>query len=137
MPGIESPEAVAGDGRKLAGAIWFRASGVSGGILAVLFDPGFGLFSVSAKPGFLLSVLLTVVIVLHEFGHMPYSKLIHALSQANIRVDRKILSDLAISDPAGFKAIAATGRHSDAGISSGVLHSLIVASARFGGHCHF
>ena len=36
-----------------------------------------------------------------------YSKLIHALSQANIRVDRKILSDLAISDPAGFKAIAA------------------------------
>ena len=36
-----------------------------------------------------------------------YSKLIRALSQANIRVDRKILSDLAISDPAGFKAIAA------------------------------
>ena len=36
-----------------------------------------------------------------------YSKLIHALAQANIRVDRKILADLAISDPAGFKAIAA------------------------------
>ncbi len=36
-----------------------------------------------------------------------YSKLIHALAQANIKIDRKILADLAISDPAGFKAIAA------------------------------
>ena len=35
-----------------------------------------------------------------------YSQLIHALTQANIRIDRKILADLAISDPAGFKSIA-------------------------------
>ena len=35
-----------------------------------------------------------------------YSQFIHALTQANIRIDRKILADLAISDPAGFKAIA-------------------------------
>ena len=35
-----------------------------------------------------------------------YSKLIHALTVANIKVDRKILSDIAISDPAAFRAIA-------------------------------
>jgi large subunit ribosomal protein L20 len=34
-----------------------------------------------------------------------YSKLIHGLSQANIKVDRKILADLAISDPVAFRSI--------------------------------
>jgi large subunit ribosomal protein L20 len=35
-----------------------------------------------------------------------YSKLIHGLKKASIEIDRKILADLAISDPAGFAKIA-------------------------------
>lgn len=34
-----------------------------------------------------------------------YSKLIHGLTAANIKVDRKILADLAISDPVAFKSV--------------------------------
>jgi len=34
-----------------------------------------------------------------------YSKLIHALSQAGIELDRKVLSNLAIVDPATFSAL--------------------------------
>ena len=34
-----------------------------------------------------------------------YSRLIHGLKQANIELDRKVLADLAISDPAGFKKV--------------------------------
>ena len=34
-----------------------------------------------------------------------YSKLFHALNQANIAIDRKILADLAISDPTAFRAV--------------------------------
>ncbi len=34
-----------------------------------------------------------------------YSALIHALAKANIKLDRKILADLAISDPAAFKGV--------------------------------
>jgi len=34
-----------------------------------------------------------------------YSKLIHALKVSNIEIDRKILADLAISDPGAFTAI--------------------------------
>jgi large subunit ribosomal protein L20 len=39
-----------------------------------------------------------------EFG-VSYSKLINGLSSKNIQVDRKILSDIAISDSATFKKI--------------------------------
>jgi large subunit ribosomal protein L20 len=34
-----------------------------------------------------------------------YSRLISALKKANITLDRKILSDLAVRDPAGFQAV--------------------------------
>lgn len=34
-----------------------------------------------------------------------YSRLINGLKKADIRLDRKILSDLAINDPSGFQAI--------------------------------
>jgi large subunit ribosomal protein L20 len=37
---------------------------------------------------------------------LSYSKLIAALTKANVAVDRKILADLAFADPAGFKAFA-------------------------------
>jgi large subunit ribosomal protein L20 len=39
-----------------------------------------------------------------EFG-LSYSKLIAGLAKANIVIDRKILADLAISDPNAFKKI--------------------------------
>ena len=37
---------------------------------------------------------------------LSYSKLIHGLKQANVEIDRKVLADLAVSDPAGFSEIA-------------------------------
>jgi large subunit ribosomal protein L20 len=38
--------------------------------------------------------------------NLSYSKFIHGLKQANIQLDRKVLAELAISDPAGFAQIA-------------------------------
>jgi len=43
-----------------------------------------------------------------RINNLSYSKLIHGLKLANIEIDRKVLADLAISDPAGFAKIAAT-----------------------------
>ena len=39
---------------------------------------------------------------------IPYSKLINALSQKNIILDRKILSDIAVSDNSTFKKVVET-----------------------------
>ncbi|GAA0552732.1 large subunit ribosomal protein L20 [Rhizomicrobium palustre] len=39
-----------------------------------------------------------------EYG-ITYSQFIAALAKANISVDRKVLSELAISEPAAFKAL--------------------------------
>ena len=36
---------------------------------------------------------------------ISYSRLICALKKANVKLDRKVLSDIAIEDPAGFTAI--------------------------------
>jgi large subunit ribosomal protein L20 len=36
-----------------------------------------------------------------------YSRLMHSLKLSNIALDRKILADLAVSDPAGFGAVVA------------------------------
>ena len=41
---------------------------------------------------------------------ISYSRLIAALDKANIALDRKILSDLAISDPSAFKKVIETAR---------------------------
>lgn len=37
---------------------------------------------------------------------LSYSKLIHGLKLAQIEIDRKVMADLAVSDPKGFAAIA-------------------------------
>jgi large subunit ribosomal protein L20 len=37
---------------------------------------------------------------------MSYSKLIAGLLKAKVAIDRKILADLAVADPAGFAAVA-------------------------------
>jgi large subunit ribosomal protein L20 len=36
---------------------------------------------------------------------MPYSRFIQGLKKAQIELDRKILADLAVMDPAGFSSI--------------------------------
>ena len=42
---------------------------------------------------------------------MSYSRLVGALRRSGIAIDRKILADLALSDPGGFKAVLdAAGR---------------------------
>ncbi len=42
-----------------------------------------------------------------RMNDLSYSKFIHGLKQANINLDRKILSELAISDPKTFSQLAA------------------------------
>tara|TARA_B100000927_G_C16443178_1_gene460624 strand:+ start:403 stop:750 length:348 start_codon:yes stop_codon:yes gene_type:complete len=42
-----------------------------------------------------------------ELG-VPYSRLINSMSQKNIKLDRKILSDIAISDNPTFKKVVET-----------------------------
>jgi large subunit ribosomal protein L20 len=41
---------------------------------------------------------------------LSYSRLIHGLSLADIEVDRKVLSDIAVHDPEAFAAIAAAAK---------------------------
>jgi large subunit ribosomal protein L20 len=41
-----------------------------------------------------------------RMNNLSYSKFIHGLKLANIEIDRKVLAELAISDPAGFSQIA-------------------------------
>lgn len=43
---------------------------------------------------------------------MSYSVFMHALKQANIELDRKVLADIAVYDPDGFRKIAETARAS-------------------------
>jgi large subunit ribosomal protein L20 len=44
-----------------------------------------------------------------ELG-MTYSTFMAGLKRANIEIDRKVLADLAVSDPAAFSAIAAEAK---------------------------
>ena len=41
-----------------------------------------------------------------RMNNMSYSKFIHGLKVANVELDRKVLAELAISDPSGFSKIA-------------------------------
>ncbi len=41
---------------------------------------------------------------------LSYSKLIHGLQLANCEIDRKMLSEMAIHDPAGFGAVAESAK---------------------------
>jgi large subunit ribosomal protein L20 len=41
-----------------------------------------------------------------RLNNLSYSKFIHGLKAANVDLDRKILAELAISDPAGFTQLA-------------------------------
>ncbi len=41
---------------------------------------------------------------------LSYSRLIHGLHQAGVELDRKVLADIALHDPAGFTRIAELAR---------------------------
>ena len=41
---------------------------------------------------------------------LSYSKLIAGLAKAQVAIDRKVLADLAVVDPAGFAAVAALAK---------------------------
>ena len=41
---------------------------------------------------------------------VSYSKLIHGLKKSNVALDRKILANLALTDPGAFKAVVETTR---------------------------
>ena len=43
---------------------------------------------------------------------LSYSKLIHGLKLAKVEIDRKVLADLAVSDPAGFSQVAELAKSS-------------------------
>ena len=40
-----------------------------------------------------------------------YSRLMHSLKLSNVGLDRKILADLAVADPAGFGAVVASAKN--------------------------
>ncbi|MGB8259633.1 MAG: 50S ribosomal protein L20 [Terracidiphilus sp.] len=40
-----------------------------------------------------------------KLNHFSYSQLIHGLKLAGVELDRKVMSDIAIHDPAGFTAL--------------------------------
>jgi large subunit ribosomal protein L20 len=41
-----------------------------------------------------------------RISNLSYSKFMHGLKLANVTLDRKVLAELAVSDPAGFAQIA-------------------------------
>ncbi|HYS78881.1 MAG TPA: 50S ribosomal protein L20, partial [Candidatus Dormibacteraeota bacterium] len=41
---------------------------------------------------------------------LSYSRLMSGLAKAGVTLDRKILAELAVSDPAGFSALAKTAK---------------------------
>lgn len=42
-----------------------------------------------------------------RMNNLNYSKMMHGLKLANVELDRKVLAELAVSDPAGFNQVAA------------------------------
>ena len=49
---------------------------------------------------------------------MSYSTFVHGLSEAGVELDRKMLADLAVRDPAAFAALVDTARGASAPASS-------------------
>src|SRR3984885_15715088 len=52
------------------------------------------------------SLWITRIGIAAKINGISYSKLIYGLKLANIDLNRKMLSDMANTDPAGFKAVA-------------------------------
>jgi large subunit ribosomal protein L20 len=51
---------------------------------------------------------------------LTYGRLIEGLTKANVQIDRKVLADLAVKDPAGFAAIVEVAKKHQTGIAAKV-----------------
>ena len=49
-----------------------------------------------------------------KLNGISYSRLIHGLKQSGIELDRKVLADLAVNDPAMFAKLAETAKQAAA-----------------------
>jgi large subunit ribosomal protein L20 len=56
------------------------------------------------------SLWITRINAAARINGLSYSKLIHGLKLAKVEIDRKVMADLAVSDPKGFAAIAAAAK---------------------------
>lgn len=52
------------------------------------------------------SLWITRINAAARLHHLSYSNFMHGLKLAGIQLDRKVLAELAVSDPAGFEQIA-------------------------------
>jgi len=52
------------------------------------------------------SLWITRINAASRINGLSYSKLIHGLKTAKVEIDRKVLADLAVSDPAGFTELS-------------------------------
>ena len=52
------------------------------------------------------SLWITRINAAARINGLSYSKLIHGLKLAMVEIDRKVMAELAVSDPKGFSAIA-------------------------------
>ena len=52
------------------------------------------------------SLWITRINAAARINGLSYSKLIHGLKLAKVEIDRKVMAELAVSDPKGFTAIA-------------------------------
>lgn len=52
------------------------------------------------------SLWITRINAASRLNGLSYSKFIFGLKKANIQIDRKVLADIAVSDPSGFSEIA-------------------------------
>jgi large subunit ribosomal protein L20 len=52
------------------------------------------------------SLWITRINAASRLNGLTYSKFIFGLKKANVQIDRKVLADIAVSDPTGFSQIA-------------------------------
>ncbi len=56
------------------------------------------------------SLWITRINAASRLNGLSYSKFIFGLKKANIEIDRKVLADIAVSDPKGFSEIASLAK---------------------------
>src|ERR1035437_4587401 len=57
------------------------------------------------------SLWITRINAAARINGLSYSKLIHGLKLATVEIDRKVLADLAVTDPRGFAEIASLAKN--------------------------
>jgi large subunit ribosomal protein L20 len=56
------------------------------------------------------SLWITRINAASRLNGLSYSKFIFGLKKANVEIDRKVLADIAVSDPKGFMEIASLAK---------------------------